>query len=233
MRVLVVEDVATMAALIESALRSAGMDVICVSSGAAALEARISFVPEIVLLDLELPDIDGMSLVPIFAEYGCGVIIVTLTDGEQARVQALDIGADDYVVKPVMVHELAARIRAVHRRLQGRTVGGERAARISVDSARRQIVAPDGRALPLTEAEMLAFEILLDAMGSPVSREWLSRTALKRPIREEDRSVDQLVMKLRRKLATLGCPERTILSVRRRGYVIADPGLFQKAGDIR
>lgn len=230
-RVLVVEDVATVAALIESALRSAGMDVQCAHTGAQAEAVYAAFGPDVVLLDLELPDIAGIDLVSGFASAGCGVIVVTASGGEDARVHALDIGADDYVVKPVMVHELAARIRAVHRRLQGRTLAGDRAARISVDPARRQLVAPDGQVCPLTEAEMIAFEVLLDAVGSPVSREWISRTALKRPAHAEDRSVDQLVMKLRRKLSGLGCPERTILSVRRQGYVMADHALFHKVAE--
>jgi DNA-binding response OmpR family regulator len=231
-RVLVVEDVATVAAVIESALRSAGMETVCVPSGAAALASREMFRPDIVLLDLSLPDMDGLTLVAPFTEDGCGVIVVTSTGEEAARVQALDIGADDYVVKPVLVHELAARIRAVHRRLQGRSVAGERRARILVNTALRRVAGPGGSHSDLTEAEMLTLDCLLDAAGIPVSREWLSRLALKRPTHAEDRSVDQLVLKLRRKLAALGCPERTILSVRRQGYVINDPGLFQRLGDI-
>jgi DNA-binding response OmpR family regulator len=230
-RVLVVEDVATVAAMMESALRSAGMEAVCVPTSEAALAAREVFHPEVVLLDLSLPDGDGLALVAPFIADGCGVIVVTASSTETARVTALDLGADDYMVKPVLVHELAARIRAVHRRLQGRTVRGERAARIGVDLAKRQLFAPNDETCDLTEAEALALECLLDATGTPVSREWLSRTALRRPIHAEDRSVDQLVLKLRRKLSGLGCPERTILSVRRQGYVISDPGLFQRHND--
>ena len=244
MRVLVVEDVATVAATIEGALRRAGMDVLSVGTGAAALAERERFRPEVVLLDLTLPDTDGLRLVTVFTDDGAGVIIVTASGEEAARVTALDIGADDYMVKPVMVRELAARVRAVHRRLQGRILPGavppvasglvanDRPS-IHVDGARRQLLAPDGRIGALTEAEMLAFEALLEAEGNAVSREWISRTALKRPVHADDRSVDQLVMKLRRKLAALGCPERTILSVRRQGYVMADPALFQRLAELR
>ncbi len=237
MRVLVVEDVATMATMLESALRNAGMDVLCAPSGAAAMAARETFKPEIVLVDLTLPDTHGMTLVRVFSEAGAGVIVVTASSEEAVRVAALDIGADDYVVKPVMVHELTARIRAVHRRLQGRAgepvAGGEADSRIGVDSSHRQLVAQDGRVATLTEAEMLAFEALLAADRGPVTREQISRLALKRPVHAEDRSVDQLMMKLRRKLSELGCPERTILSVRREGYVLADPDLFHTGLDER
>ncbi len=236
MRVLVVEDVATMATMLESALRNAGMEVLCAPSGAAAMAARETFQPEVVLVDLTLPDTHGMTLVRVFSEAGAGVIVVTASSEEAVRVAALDIGADDYVVKPVMVHELTARIRAVHRRLQGKA--GEAAAadaqgRINVDTSHRQLVAPDGRVSTLTEAEMLAFEALLEADRGPVTREQISKVALKRPVHAEDRSVDQLMMKLRRKLSDLGCPERTILSVRREGYVLADPDLFQSGADER
>jgi len=224
-RVLVVEDVATVAARIEAALRHEGMDVMCAASGAEAETLRGSFMPDIVLLDLSLPDVNGLDLVKGFTEMGAGVIIVTSSAEEEARVTALDTGADDYMIKPVMVNELSARIRAVHRRIQGRsrTAPGK----FGVDPTQRSVTAADGRAVLLTEAEMLALEALLGAVGAPVSREDISSIALRRPLHSEDRSVDQLVMKLRRKLGEVGCSERVILSVRRQGYVIPMHGLFQ------
>ena len=139
---------------------------------------------------------------------------------------ALDTGADDFVVKPVMVQELSARIRAVHRRLQGRSKATQ-SLKISVDPNQRVVRAPDGRSVLFTEAEMLTMEALLAANAQPVSRENVSQIALRRKLHEEDRSVDQLVMKLRRKLGEIGCSERVILSVRRQGYVISTPSLFE------
>ena len=226
MRVLVVEDVATVAARIAAALRAEGMEVDIAHSGADAETARVSFAPDMVLLDLSLPDVNGLDLVPGFTATGAGVIVVTASAEEEARVTALDTGADDYVVKPVMVQELSARIRAVHRRLQGRSKATQ-SLKISVDPNQRVVRAPDGRSVLFTEAEMLTMEALLAANAQPVSRENVSQIALRRKLHEEDRSVDQLVMKLRRKLGEIGCSERVILSVRRQGYVISTPSLFE------
>ncbi len=225
MRVLVVEDVATVAARIAAALRAEGMEVDIAASGAEAEKAGVIFRPEMVLLDLSLPDVNGLDLVGGFTAMGAGVIVVTASAEEEARVTALDTGADDYVVKPVMVQELAARIRAVHRRLPGRAKAAS--LKIAVDPTLRAVTAPDGRSVLFTEAEMLTMEALLAANAQPVSREDVSMIALRRRLHDEDRSVDQLVMKLRRKLGEIGCSERVILSVRRQGYVISTPSLFE------
>jgi two-component system OmpR family response regulator len=226
LRVLIVEDVPTTAAATQAALLQSGMDVEVAATGHEALERKISFRPDIALVDLGLPDIDGFSLIERFAQDGdCGVIVVTVNDEEAARVSGLETGADDYLVKPTLPRELVARIRALHRRLN--KPAATRQLRIFLDHAERGLVGPDGQRTPLTEAEMAALETLLDARGVSVSRDFLSRVALKRPLHADDRAVDQLVMKLRRKLAAHGASERVILSARRQGYVIADPSLFR------
>ena len=226
LRVLIVEDIPTIAASMQAMLLQAGMDVDLAVSGAEALEHKRDFKPEVILVDLDLPDMNGIALVERFASEGdCGLIVVTANDHAAARVAGLDTGADDYIVKPVPARELTARIRAVHRRLHKSTAA--RQMRIYVDFARRSITGNTGAPTMLTEAESAALETLLDAAGTGVSRDWLSRVALKRPPHADDRAVDQLVMKLRRKLAEHGGPGRIILSARRQGYTIADPSLFR------
>jgi DNA-binding response OmpR family regulator len=138
---------------------------------------------------------------------------------------ALETGADDYMVKPAPARELVARIRALHRRMN--RPQSDRMLRIYIDPAQRCLIGATGERTALTEAEMSALDTLLDAGGVSVSREWLSRIALKRPLHADDRAVDQLVMKLRRKLASQGASDRVILSARRQGYMIADPSLFR------
>lgn len=226
LRVLVVEDIPTIAAAIQAGLMSAGMEVELAMTGAEAIQRKASFKPEIALVDLELPDMDGIELVERFAAEGdCGVIVVTANDEAGQRVAGLDTGADDYMVKPVPGRELVARIKAVHRRMSKPL--STRQLRIFVDPAQRCLVGADGKRTLLTEAELSALETLLDAGGSSVARDWLSRVALKRPLHADDRAVDQLVMKLRRKLQEQGATERVILSARRQGYMIADPSVFR------
>lgn len=225
-RVLLVEDVRSVAVAVQSVLLQANMDVEIAETGAEGWARKLEFVPEIALIDLGLPDVEGFELVERFAAAGdAGIILLTATDEEAARVMALETGADDYMVKPAPARELVARIRALHRRMN--RPQADRMLRIHIDAAQRCLVGPGGVRTALTEAEMSALDTLLDAGGVSVSREWLSRIALKRPLHADDRAVDQLVMKLRRKLASQGASDRTILSARRQGYMIADPSLFR------
>lgn len=225
-RVLIVEDVRTVAMTVQALLLPAGMDVELAETGAEAWQLKLHFRPDIALIDLGLPDVEGFELVERFARAGdCGIILLTANDEESARVMALETGADDYMVKPAPSRELIARIRALHRRMN--RPQADRMLRIYVDPAQRCLVGTGGERTALTEAEMSALDTLLDAGGVSVSREWLSRIALKRPLHADDRAVDQLVMKLRRKLASQGASDRVILSARRQGYVIADPSLFR------
>ncbi len=225
-RVLMVEDVRTVAIAVQAVLLQAGMEVELAETGAEAWDRKEEFRPDIALIDLGLPDVEGFELVERFAAAGdCGIILLTANDEESARVMALETGADDYMVKPAPARELVARIRALHRRMN--RPQSDRMLRIYIDPAQRCLIGATGERTALTEAEMSALDTLLDAGGVSVSREWLSRIALKRPLHADDRAVDQLVMKLRRKLASQGASDRVILSARRQGYMIADPSLFR------
>ncbi|MDE2334349.1 MAG: response regulator transcription factor [Rhodospirillales bacterium] len=228
-RVLLIEDQPTFAHVVRAYLLQQGMDVEWAANGAEAHEKRASFKPEIMLVDLELPDISGFDLVSAYAgRSDCGIIVVTANGEEAARIAGLDSGADDYFVKSGPTRELAARIHALHRRLS--KPPGERAGRVFVDAAGRIVTGEAGKQERLTEAEMVALETLLDAAGAAVSRDWLSKVALRRPMHMDDRAVDQLVLKLRRKLSAVGAPERLIMSSRNQGYIIGEPSRFRRIG---
>lgn len=235
LRVLIVEDAPTVAAAMDAALREDGMTTRIAMTGAEAVLAKAEFHPDIALIDLELPDVNGMHLVARFArEADCGVIVVTVNGAEASRIAGLETGADDYIVKPAPLRELAARIRAVHRRLyrseQGPVASGPA---VVVDPRRRLLTGPNETSVALTEAEAAVLDALLAAAGATVSRDELSQVALQRPLHADDRSVDQLVLKLRRKIASLGGSDRAILSARRRGYVIPDPRPFRLLPPVR
>jgi two-component system OmpR family response regulator len=218
LRILIVEDARAVAAALQAGLHAAGMTTDLAETGAEAIIRKGMFGPDVVLVDLALAD--GAALVERFAAAGdCGVI--ALGAGAEEGKGA----ADDFVVRPVRMQELVNRIRAVHRRKQR---PAERASgAIVVDRARHRLIGPSGSESELTEAELAVLETLLDAEGISVSREWLSRVALKRELRDDDRSVDRLVLGLRHKLTEQGAARQVIQSVRRQGYVLPDARPFQ------
>ncbi len=238
--ILLVEHVPAIAANLAAALRAGGLRVSEAATGFDTVERKAACRPDIIVLDMELPGIDCFDLAERLAcDADCGLILLTPPDDEAARVEGLDRGADDCVVKPVQIRELAARVRALNRRLH--RVGARRvqpppaplppaAGPIILDPAHRCVIGSDGALMALSEAEFIALETLVDADGAPVSRDWLGQVALKRSLHADDRSVDQLVLKLRRKLNAVGAQDRTILSARRQGYVIPDPSQFRLAG---
>src|SRR4051812_14360686 len=122
MKILVVEDEDAIAAPLAEGLRREGFEVERVATGAEALAAEE---PDLVLLDLRLPDVDGITVCrELRARSNVPIIVVTAKGEEVDRVVGLEVGADDYVVKPFGLRELVARIRAVTRRVQPQTDGG-------------------------------------------------------------------------------------------------------------
>ena len=234
-RVLLIEDNPDVADTFQKFIERSGMRTAWADSGARAIELKESFMPDVVLVDLELPDTSGVELINWLTRlHDCGIIVVSGRDEESERVVGLELGADDYVAKPPQLRELVARIRAVHRRSHVRSalrrpppdasvpepspvqVGPWR-----VDPQRRSVSDVAGRPFPITAAEFAALHELLLARGEPVSRERLSEVALRRPWRAEDRSIDQLIFSLRRKLGDGEEGGRVIQTVRGAGYVLA------------
>ena len=230
-RVLLAEHPPPLAAALAAALKATGMDVEIAASHGEAMHLLGRLHHGVLLLHAGAAEPPAL-IAPLAQGGDCGVIVLLDSDGEAARIAMLDRGADDVLAARAPVAEIAARIRALHRRIT-RTqtlIAHEPPGPILLDPAHRCVVGPQGERTALSEAEFIALETLLDADGAPVSRDWLGRVALKRPLHSEDRSVDQLVLKLRRKLAAAGASERMILSARRHGYVITDPSRFRSIG---
>jgi DNA-binding response OmpR family regulator len=171
-RILLVEDDAAVAASSVDGLTALGFQIDHVITGAAALEAVASVTarPEVVLLDLGLPDMDGQEVCRrIRAESDVPIIVVSARGHEADRVIALELGADDYLVKPYGMRELAARIRAVLRRVQttpaAPTIAIQEIGRLSVDR-RTQRVYIDGEEIALTAKEFDVLAYLAEDPGA-------------------------------------------------------------------
>jgi len=237
-RVLLVEDDAAVVASLELVFTRYGMRSALAGTVAAAKELKASFAPTVVLVDLSLPDGNGMELVRWLAHSGdCGIIVLTGNLDETDRVVGLEIGADDYIAKPPSNRELIARIRAVHRRVLGAMHASPAEAPprveqrptvvvidpVRIDLQQRRAVDARGRRILFTAAEFAILDALVAARGEVVSQERLSELALRRPLRAEDRSISQLVFSLRRKLAEAGADDQVIQTVRAAGYSLRIP----------
>ncbi|MDI3566547.1 response regulator transcription factor [Bradyrhizobium sp. Arg816] len=202
MRILLVEDEAEMAGALASALKRYDMIVDHVPTLAEAEEAISADVHAAVLLDRQLPDGDGLALIPKLRARADGVPIIVLTArGELAdRVAGLDRGADDYLAKPFAVEELLARLRAVLRRPAGLQPDIIRAGRLAFDFGHRE-ASVDGTPLELPRRELLVLEALVRRMGRTVLRSALEEAVYSFDDEIQSNALDTHVSRLRRKLA--------------------------------
>jgi two-component system, OmpR family, response regulator RegX3 len=218
MDVLLVEDEDAIAEPLAEGLEREGFTVRRVATGEAALEAPL---PDLVLLDLRLPDVDGYDVCRGLRQRSDVPIIVVTAKGEEVdRVIGLELGADDYVVKPFGLRELVARMRAVTRRARGGSDGRGvlRAGPLELD-ARTRLASLDGRELALTAKE---FELLLLFMSDPgavVSRERILQEVWQTNWYGSSKTIDVHVAALRKKLGDPGWIE----TVRGVGFRLRPP----------
>ena len=226
LRIMLIEDDPAVADSLRRAIDRAGMQTAWASTGAEAMAMKANFQPDVVLVDLELPDTSGVVLIKwLVDQRDCGVIVVSGVGDEADRIIGLELGADDYVAKPPNMRELVARIRAVHRRTAPQATAAPEQVIFSLGSVRldcagRTVHGPDGERIALTSAEYGVLETLFLARGQVVTRDQLSQAALHRPWRAEDRSVDQLILNLRQKLAPDSDGQSLIQSIRGSGYLL-------------
>ena len=198
MNILLVEDEDAIATPLAEGLRREGFDVERVATGTAALAADL---PDLVLLDLRLPDMDGTEVCQrLRARSEVPIIVVTAKGEEVDRVVGLELGADDYVVKPFGFRELLARIRAVLRRTRRgtsemRLVAGS----LEIDLRARR-VALAGREVELTPKEFDLLALLAADPGAVVSREHVLREVWRTDWFGPTKTVDVHVASLRKKL---------------------------------
>ncbi len=203
MRLLVVEDEDAIAEPLTEGLRREGFDVSRVATGAEALSAPE---PDLVLLDLRLPDIDGFTVCKeLRARSDVPIIVVSARGEEVDRVVGLELGADDYLVKPFGLRELIARIRAVTRRAEARDrdAGPIVVGSLRID-ARAYRATLDGAELKLTPKEFDLLALLAREPGTVVERERILRDVWHTSWYGSAKTVDVHVASLRRKLGDPG-----------------------------
>jgi DNA-binding response OmpR family regulator len=225
-QLLVVEDDERIRTALIRALRERGHAVSSAPTALAGLQAAVEERPDLVVLDLGLPDLDGAELLRMLrAVSSVPVIVATARDDDGSVVQALDAGADDYVLKPFSSGQLEARIRAVLRRTAGApdtaaaplTVGP-----LVVDRRGRQVTY-DGRAVELSPKEFDLLAYLAARPGAVVSKRELLSEVWQQPYGGSDKTVDVHLSWLRRKLGESGAEPRLLQTVRGVGVRLAEP----------
>ena len=219
-RVLVVEDEPNIAGFIRRGLIYRGYEVDVAHSGQEALEMARSRLPDLVILDLMLPDIDGMEVCRrLRAADDLPIIMLTARDAVSDKVEGLEAGADDYMTKPFEFDELLARVRAALRRTQSKEGGGViRVADLLVKPASREVLRGQ-RQVELTAREYDLLEFLARHAGEVVSKETLFEKVWGYDFELESEAVKVYISYVRKKLNAAGEPD-LIHSVRGVGYIL-------------
>jgi DNA-binding response OmpR family regulator len=218
-RVLVVEDDGEIAEVLRRSLRLEGYDVRLAGDGVKALDESSVFEPDAVVLDLGLPRLDGIEVCRRLREEGdMPILMLTARDGVDARVEGLDSGADDYLVKPFERQELLARLRALLRRRPPRGSAFLVAGDLRLNPDTREVFRGE-RLLELTGREFELLEYLMRNERLVVTRESLLDDVWGYAPFAETNTVDVFVSNLRRKLEADGEP-RVLHTVRGAGYTL-------------
>jgi len=223
-RLLVVEDDPTILELLSGSLRFAGFDVLTAASGAEALRAAAASRPDLILLDVMLPDGDGFDVIRAIRSGGPRVPVIFLTARGQVheRVAGLTLGGDDYVTKPFSLDEVLARIRAVLRRCGGNGAAGSRltVADLELDEDSHEI-RRNGRLVALTPTEFKLLRYLMINAGQVLSKAQILDHVWDYSFTGDGNVVEPCISYLRRKVDQ-GEP-RLIHTIRGVGYVLRVP----------
>jgi len=222
--ILIIEDDAGIRSALSRALSERGHAVHWQPTGLAGLQSVIDENPDVVLLDLGLPDVDGVQVLSMLrAVSQVPVIVITARDDDAEVVGALDAGADDFVVKPFGADHLDARIRAVLRRGGPQRTDGPVAVGGLVVDPRTRSATLDGAALELSRKEFDLLMALAQRAGEVVTKRELLAEVWRQPYGGGDRTVDVHLSWLRRKLGETAAEPRYLHSTRGVGVRLAAP----------
>ncbi len=229
--ILSVDDDENLQMVIKHYLEDDGYQVMTVGSAQGALDKIETAMPDIILLDLGLPDGEGLSLIPPFrSRTGARVIVVSGKSDTMEKVVCLEMGADDYMTKPFEMRELSARIKAVLRRIEPANnnetgIGPKQLDKIefgegwTLDRTQYQLFTPDGVSAELTTGEFKLLEALVMAANRAVTRESLFDMTRTSDYDGFDRAIDIQVARLRKKLGDDTKSPKIIKTIRGVGYM--------------
>jgi DNA-binding response OmpR family regulator len=222
--VLVVEDEIEIARVVRDYLRNAGFEVIVVGDGGSAVASVRSAKPDLLVLDLGLPGRDGLDVAREIRRWSdTPIVMLTARGDETDRIVGLEIGADDYVVKPFSPKELVARVRAVLRRSRTAARGNEvvRAGDVEIDTAKMR-VSVGGTQVDLTPTEFQLLATLAREPGRVFTRSQLLDAVHGVAIESYERAIDAHVKNIRRKIEPQPGSPRYVVTVHGVGYRFAD-----------
>jgi DNA-binding response OmpR family regulator len=218
-RVLVVEDDDAIAQVLQRSLRLEGYEVKVAVDGVVALEEAHAFLPDLVILDLGLPRMDGIEVAKRLREADdVPILVLTARDAVEARVEGLDAGADDYLVKPFERQELLARLRALLRRRPPRGQAALTVADLRLNPDTHEVTRA-GRRIDLTQREFELLEYLMRNERIVISRQRLLDEVWGYDPFSMTNTIEVFVSNLRRKLEAGGEP-RLLHTIRGAGYVL-------------
>jgi DNA-binding response OmpR family regulator len=218
-RVLVVEDDEDIAHVLQRSLRMEGYDVRLVADGLTALDQAHAYMPDLVILDLGLPKLDGIEVArQLRSDDDVPILMLTARDALEARVEGLDVGADDYLVKPFERQELLARLRALLRRRPPRGSAPLRVGDLELNPDTHEVKRGD-REVDLTQREFELLEYLMRNERIVISRQRLLDEVWGYDPFSTTNTIEVFVSNVRRKLEADGEP-RLLHTIRGAGYVL-------------
>jgi two-component system, OmpR family, response regulator len=240
-RILIVEDDRSVREMLAEYLGGHGYEVMQADRGTAMREAVEHALPDVVLLDVNLPGEDGLTLARYLRErFDVGIIMVTGEADIADRVAGLEVGADDYVVKPFDLRELRARVKSVLRRMQARervataaaaapgaaptaaapaTSQRIRLGACTLDLTSHQLFGAEGQEIPLTGMEFDLLKVFIERPNQVLNRDQLLTLTRNREWEPFDRSIDIRIARVRRKVEADPAHPQTIRTVRGAGYM--------------
>ena len=229
-KVLIVEDEKGILSCMTTVLSSNGYDVITVNSGAKAITLVTSHCPDLVILDLGLPDMDGGSILKFVREWStCPIIVVSARNHERDKVEALDAGADDYIVKPFGTSELLARIRTAIRHTRTHLPNGSiaqsgqfKAMGLVIDYDKHQVLV-DGQSVHLTQNEYKLVSLLGKYAGRVLTYDFIIRQLWGPKAKSDNQILRVNMANIRRKIEKNPAEPKYIFTEIGVGYRMVDP----------